>query len=265
VLLASGARDIDVALRVGTRWAHDLGGTVAACHLVVAPSAADVEGEAAAVRGKVVANAGAAIPVEVLLDATEPRRAILSAAEAGRADVLVVGAPPRALGSVAAALLGSAPCDVLVARRSYAAGPIVVGYDFSEEARAAVSSSTALARRCGTSVVVIHSMEELAHDATAPALARRTEATRAAIAAMVEADIEVRVVADRPEVALLAAERELGARLLVLGARYQSHHAPSSGRCLAAVIAAGATGPVLLVRPTGAPQEDGVRLEYLWA
>jgi nucleotide-binding universal stress UspA family protein len=251
VLLASGIGESDLALRVGSRWARDLGADVAACHVFGADPqvlANDAERIATALRDTVTSPGRGARSFEVLIAAGEPRRTIIEAAEGCRADLLVVGAPPRALGGISTGVLESAHCSVLVARRSYAEGPIVVGYDFSDTALTAVWSTRRLARACGARVVVLHSIGSVAERESAPALAERIEAARHAVSAAVGAGVEVCVASARPDFAMLAAERELGARLLVVGACGSSTSPRRSIGSVAAGVATAATGPVLLCR-----------------
>jgi nucleotide-binding universal stress UspA family protein len=77
---------------------------------------------------------------------------ILKAAEEWAADLLVLGAlglgaaAGDTLGSTAGRVLAGARCDVLIARRSPAAGRVVVGIDGSGEAGAALRTGAAWAR-----------------------------------------------------------------------------------------------------------------------
>jgi hypothetical protein len=181
-------------MRAGPLWASALGASVAACEVV---------------------------PLE------EAARAVVGAAAANGADVLVVEARPRALGPFAADLLASAACSVLVARRSYARGPVVVWVDASDAARAAVAASCEVASRLGVPLVAVHAAGE-----AGPALE-----------AVAGSGAELKPARSAPGFALLAAERELGACLVVLGA------ASRSGAGAAALaVATAATGPVLLAR-----------------
>jgi len=100
-------------------------------------------------------------PVSVI--APTPGRGLHERAEEQRADLLVVGSCERGvlgramLGDDTRSSLNGAPCAVAVACRGYAGQPdpigtVGVGYDGSQESRAALTAARAIARRHGASL-----------------------------------------------------------------------------------------------------------------
>jgi nucleotide-binding universal stress UspA family protein len=96
-----------------------------------------------------------------------PARVLNDLAEEGQCDLIVVGSPRRdrlggvLLGSVARGLLHGAPIPIATAPPGYAAGEhvrlgkIAVGYDATEESRAALHYAEALARQAGAGIEVL--------------------------------------------------------------------------------------------------------------
>ena len=134
---------------------------------VIVPSVAAYE-RAAEDASREVAERGRTLAEEAGLEAkamieqqTSPWRAICSAAERQAADVIVCGA--RGLGGFARALLGSTsssllhhadrPVLVVPAGAGKLDGPVMIGYDGSDGARAAVSSAARLFPARATLVV----------------------------------------------------------------------------------------------------------------
>ena len=106
--------------------------------------------------------------IAVVRDAT-PRAAILRYAADAYADLVVVGTHGRSgvarvlLGSVAEALVASAPCPVLTVPASDAAppaAPVLVAVDFSERSRAALAAGAALAALYGAPLELVHAVRD---------------------------------------------------------------------------------------------------------
>jgi nucleotide-binding universal stress UspA family protein len=109
--------------------------------------------------------------VAVARDVTAPAAILRYADEVG-ADLLVVGTHGRSgvarllLGSVAEAIVASAPCPVLTVSREAAGtpgpdAPVLVAVDFTERSRAAVDAGRALADLYGAPLELVH----VVHDA----------------------------------------------------------------------------------------------------
>jgi nucleotide-binding universal stress UspA family protein len=135
---------------------------------VIAPSAAAYE-RAAEEASRDVAERGSALADEAGLDATatireatSPWRAICLAGQEQRADVIVCGA--RGLGGFARSLLGSTssslvhhadrPVLVIPSGAREVDGPVLIGFDGSDGARAAVAGAARLFR--GRPALVVH-------------------------------------------------------------------------------------------------------------
>jgi nucleotide-binding universal stress UspA family protein len=247
-LLAAWGEDGGVALRVGTRCARGLAASLAGCHALSAVIARSTEPDeiAAALRARIASELPELPPhVRVAHDGS-------TQGVGDERDLLVLRAVPRALGPAAARLFSSAACNVLVARRPYAGGPIVVGHDLSDGAVEAVSAARALARRCGAPVVVVHSIDDAAPVEVPRPFGERLGAAARALARVVGPDVEIHVTTGPSDVSLLRAERELGARLLVVGATAAAQNRGPGE--VASAVAAGATGSVLVARRVGAAE-----------
>jgi len=101
----------------------------------------------------------------------EPVEAIVQTVRQVRADMLVVGTRGRGgmalalLGSVAEALVKTAPCPVAVVRKfdqtTAGIGPLLAPTDFSKGASHAVLAAALLARRLGVHLVLLHVLPEV--------------------------------------------------------------------------------------------------------
>lgn len=164
-------------------------------------------------------------------------------AEAGD-ELVIVSGRARRLDDAVATALASSRGNVLVARRPFARGPIVAACDFSDCALAAVRTARALAQRCHTELVALHAVEERGRSESAPVWVERIQAARYALADAAGPEARLLVEAGGPAEILVRIERELGARLLVVG---MGRAAEAVGRVTQRVVAV-STGPVLLVR-----------------
>jgi nucleotide-binding universal stress UspA family protein len=246
VLPAPRCKEDGGALRVASRSGSELGAILSECHALHAAIARCVELEhvMATLRERLAARMPEA-SVEVRLEAEPAERDLTASAVS---ELLIVRARPRALGASAATFFGTADCNVLVARRPYANGPIVVGCDLSVGGLEALKAARAVSRDCGARVVVVHALDEV--PASGPALGGRAEAASHAIATAGGTEVEICVSSDPSDDCILRAERELGARLIVVGACGSSRQAGAPGN-VATGVATGAIGPVLVVRRVG--------------
>jgi nucleotide-binding universal stress UspA family protein len=241
--------------------------------------------EAQAALDRELADQGVAVArTRVVADAS-PARALRNAAEAERADLIVVGsthhgAVGRVLaGDVAAGTLHGSRCAVAVAPRGYAAadhGPlrrIGVGFDGSEQSREALALAAALARPSGAAVRASCVVVPAPRPATEAALSdawlavERDEADanlRQALGAVAGIDAVGETTVGDPLAELVRLSRDVD--LLVIG----SHGRGRVRRLLlgstAAALAREAHCPVLVVPragagPAGTREPDGVHTE----
>lgn len=95
----------------------------------------------------------------------EPYRIIVEAAAEKKADMIIIGRRGRSnvmkvlMGSVAAKVIGHAPCKVLIVPRAarVEGRDILVATDGSEHSIAAASEAIGIAKRCGGNVIVLSS------------------------------------------------------------------------------------------------------------
>ena len=107
----------------------------------------------------------------------EPYRLIVNEAAGKKADMIIIGRRGRSglmkvlMGSVAAKVIGHAPCKVLVVPRAARIDcrNILVATDGSEHSIAAASEAIGIAKRCGSNVITLSAMhsEEEAEEAKA--------------------------------------------------------------------------------------------------
>ncbi len=94
---------------------------------------------------------------------------LLEAARERAADLIALGAhglgalDDGLLGSTASRVLRQAPCDVLIARRDPADGPVLVGIDGSPEAEAAIPQAAVWARALGTGLHLAAAYDPFLH------------------------------------------------------------------------------------------------------
>lgn len=101
----------------------------------------------------------------ILRRSGEPSRLIVEEAEKKKVDMIIIGRHGRRgmakvlMGSVAAKVIGNAPCNVLVVPRAAVPGfrNILVATDGSAHANAAVSEALAIAKSSGGHVIVLSS------------------------------------------------------------------------------------------------------------
>jgi nucleotide-binding universal stress UspA family protein len=102
---------------------------------------------------------------EILVDDGTPYAAILALAESWRADLIVIGSHGSEdlydlmLGGVAKNVIRYAHCPVLIARPHKKSGHIVAGTDFSDHALFAVEAAVEEARRNGSRLTIVHSIQ----------------------------------------------------------------------------------------------------------
>lgn len=116
---------------------------------------------------KRAAKEGVSCAVELLED-DDPARAIVDLAERQHADMIVVGRHGRRglakflIGQTAAKVVGHAPCKVLVVPRAAVIGyrNILVATDGSAHGNAAVNEAIAIAKRCGSHLIVLSAMRD---------------------------------------------------------------------------------------------------------
>lgn len=134
-------------------------------------------GETAAARAALASFAGDSGAEVVVVRGRVPARVVNAVAREAGADLVVLGAsggrPSRALlGSVAAELVQTAPCDVLIVPHADEPGAdergavprrVVVGIDFSARSRALAGVGVALARTIGAEAALVHVLEPLPH------------------------------------------------------------------------------------------------------
>jgi|SRR5690606_12914175 len=103
---------------------------------------------------------------EIVFGKGSPHRGLIELASERQASLLVVGASDHSrigrmlLGSTAASVARYAECSVLVARTSPAAGPILVGTDFSDAVTSALEAAGNEATKRGAKLILLHSMYE---------------------------------------------------------------------------------------------------------
>ncbi len=213
--------------------------------------------------------------VAVVRDVTSVAAILWYATEAD-ADLLVVGTHGRSglsrllLGSVAEAVVASAPCPVLTVPDRRGAGPgpdapVLVAVDFSERSRAALAAGRALAEPFGAPVEVVHVVRDAGlYPGFAPTVLSVTDSDPAQDAAvrerlrgfaegvpgLVVAAAHVALGAPSRVVPALAAERGAGALVLGTHAREGLSHALIGSVAEAALCRAPC--PVLTLKETEA-------------
>jgi len=103
-----------------------------------------------------------------LLEGEEPYRSIVNAATEKNVDMIVIGRRGRRglakllIGEVASKVIGHAPCKVLVVPRAAVITyqNILVATDGSTHANAAVQEAIAIAKRCGSHLIVLAALRD---------------------------------------------------------------------------------------------------------
>jgi nucleotide-binding universal stress UspA family protein len=108
---------------------------------------------------------------ELIVDDGTPYALILTSAEAWLADLIVVGshgttgADGVVLGSVTDKIIRNAHCPVLIIRRRASTHRVVAGTDFSDPALPALKAAADEARRTGSELIIVHSLDLVAFSA----------------------------------------------------------------------------------------------------
>ena len=179
---------------------------------------------------------------EILVDDGTPYAAILTLAESWKADLIVIGSHGSEdlydlmLGGVAENVTRYAHCPVLVAKPHKKSGHIVAGTDFSDHALSAVEAAVEEARRTGSRLTIVHSMQVswsassfaargLGSPPPEPSVEKYDELRKAVEDRLVELVARFELAAD-PRVldgpaaaALIRIAKETNADLLVVGTR----------------------------------------------
>ena len=103
-----------------------------------------------------------------LLEGEEPHRSIVEAAKEKKIDMIVVGRRGRRglakllIGEIASKVIGHAPCNVLVVPRAamITYQKILVATDGSAHANAAVEDAIAIAKRCGSHLILLTAVRD---------------------------------------------------------------------------------------------------------
>jgi nucleotide-binding universal stress UspA family protein len=189
----------------------------------------------------------------LVVHGASPYQEIVDAAERHRADIIVVGSHGRTglmramMGSVAARVIGHAPCDVLVvpaATVMWGKG-ILLASDGSRYGDAAAVTAGRLARLCGLPLTVLCVTESaVAGGDVARETVHRIETALAAEGMSVRTLVRE----GRPDRAIVQAARDTGADLIVMG----SHGHTGLERLLMGSVAERVIGhaecPVLVVK-----------------
>jgi len=162
---------------------------------------------------------------EVVVEGTEPVRAVIGAASAADAQLLVIGRTPakgltdRWVGAHAARMIDESPCPILVVPEGAGLWQrrILVGYDANPSSVGVLELATTLAHATGVPVTLATAVKPGA-PATAVLAAMAEEAAAGLRAEGVDA--EARLVNGPPAQALAELAREVGADLIVLGRRH---------------------------------------------
>ena len=244
------------ALRQARALAHDLGGSLAVCHVLPAlhdPTAAfpgrdltrpvDSSNEDASARKALLEHARSQLGLElteVFIERGSAYAEIVRCAERIRADFVVIGSHGRSglshafLGSVAERVVRHAHCSVLVARTFAGSKVVLVATDLSEPSLPALTAASAAAKRSGARLVAVTVLEPPSGAASPffgivgalPAVppAELQQEVRDALRSSLEQTLEqagavgeARVLEGSPSSEIAACAEELGAELVVLG------------------------------------------------
>jgi nucleotide-binding universal stress UspA family protein len=169
------------ALRHARTLAHDLGGSVAACHVL--PTAyhltallperslnaqVDAANEDASTRKALVEHVRSKVGLElteVFIERGAAYAEIVRCADRWRADVIAIGSHGRTglarafLGNVAERVARHAHCSVLVARPFEGNGVVLAATDLSDPSLPAIAAGAAAAKRTGARLVVVTVLE----------------------------------------------------------------------------------------------------------
>jgi len=278
-------------LRQARTLAHELGGTVAACHVLpanhdlsllfperslsaVGEGAAAEDGARKALQDHARTKLGLELS-EIFIERGTAYAEIVRRAETWGADFIVVGSHGRTglaravLGSTAERVARYAHCCVLIARTSPNAGPVLVATDLSDLSLPALVAGAAAAKRKGARLVVASAFEwyETVFASVGgmttmlppmPPVDLKQQMREALQATLeeawlpVEATGEARVLDGSPATAIVACAEELGAALVVVGTHGRTGLTRLALGSVAERIIRGAACSVLAVRPVTA-------------
>jgi nucleotide-binding universal stress UspA family protein len=246
------------ALRQGRALAHAVGAKLAGCHVLPAMPeisalfpdrnsalSAELTADEETARRAVIEHARDKLGLElteVFVERGAPYAEIVRRAETWDADYVVLGSHGRSglarvvLGSVAERVARHAHCSVLVARPAPKSGVVLVATDLSEASLPAIREGGAAAKRRGARLVVASAIEwgdpvsasVSSLMGAAPVLPppEVQQAMRDALRATLEQAMagagvqgEARVLEGSPASEIVRAADELGAELVVIGAR----------------------------------------------
>jgi nucleotide-binding universal stress UspA family protein len=280
------------ALRQARALAHDLGGSLAACHVV--PTAHDLTaifperalsaqvesaGEDARTREALVEHARSKAGLElteVFVERGAAYAEIVRCADRWRADFVVIGSHGRAglaraiLGSVAERVARHAHCSVLVARPFEGNGVVLAATDLSDPSLPAIAAGAAAAKRAGARLVVVSVIEWPSFVSssfvgvmgTLPALPpielqmQLRDATRSTLERAMEqvgAVGEARVLEGSAASAIVSCAEELRSQLVVVGSHGRSGLARLALGSVAESVIRNASCSVLTVRLASQP------------
>jgi nucleotide-binding universal stress UspA family protein len=246
------------ALRQARALAHEVGGTLAACHVlpgahdlsVLFPSRSlvadtDTVAEDNQAREALKERARAKLGLElseVFIERGSASAGLVRCAESQGADFIVVGSHERGaltravLGSVAERVVRHAHCSVLVARPPEKTGVVLAASDLSEPSLLALAAGAAAAKRSGAKLLVVSALEwsEGTLGAAAGMLGslpvlpsvelqeQVREVLRSTLTqamARAGAEGEARVLDGPPAATIVTCAAEVGAELIVIGTR----------------------------------------------
>lgn len=275
------------ALRQGRALAHDLKGSLAACHVLPAAyqlagilpelslnAQVDAVNEDASTRKALVEHVRAKVGLElteVFIERGAAYAEIVRCADRWGADVIAIGSHGRTglarafLGSVAERVVRLASCSVLVARPFEGNGVVLAATDLSDPSLPAIAAGAAAAKRTGARLVVVTVLEWagfvgssfVGMMGTLPAVPplevqnQLRDATRSTLEramALVGAVGEARVLEGSAASAIVACAEELRPEVLVVGSHGRTGLARLALGSIAESVVRNASCSVLTVR-----------------
>ena len=200
------------------------------------------------------------VPYEdVVLEGTDPTKAVTSAAHKADSQLLIIGRTPpsggiteRMVGAHAARIIEEAPCHVLVVPKGVSlwSQRILVGFDANPSAQIALDAALILAKTTGVPITLASVCKP--DSPSAPVLEQLAK-DAAAVAELEGVTVDTRLVYGSPANALKDLAHEIGADLIVLGKRSGGLYRllPNSPTDL--LIGAG-EWPVLIAKTPGVPK-----------
>jgi nucleotide-binding universal stress UspA family protein len=278
------------ALRHARMLAHDVGGTLAICHVLppiqdlslFGPEQAGLytpnyNAEEAETRKQLLEHARSKLGLElneVFVERGAAYAEIVRRGEEWGADFITIGTHGRTglsravLGSVAELVVRHAHCSVLVARHAQKSGVVLVATDLSEPSLPTIVAGAAAAKRSNARLVVASVLE---WSAVSPSLAagligtlpaippetfhqQRRDALHSALEGAVAAagtTAEIRILDGSAASEIVACGEELGAELIVVGTHGRTGLARLALGSVAERVVRGASCSVLAVRRRG--------------